>query len=164
MKVCFRCLQAKNLSDFYKHPSTADGHLNKCKECTKADAQRYRMENLERVRAYDRARGSRPERVAARKEYSQTLEGRLAHARANEKWQVANAVRRRASHLVAKAIRTGKLTPEPCFICGEKAHAHHPDYSRPLSVTWLFPEHHKAAHRIVAELRYAAGEVDTLRF
>lgn len=164
MKVCFRCLQVKNLSDFYKHPSMADGHLNKCKECTKADVQRYRLENLERVRAYDRVRGSKPERVAARKAYSQTIEGKLAHARSNGKWGVANAIRKRASNLVAKAIRAGKLKPEPCFICGDKAQAHHADYSRPLSVTWLCPEHHKAAHRIVAEHRYAAGEVPTLHF
>lgn len=164
MKVCFRCLQAKPLDDFYKHAAMTDGHLNKCKGCTKDDSRRHRLENLARVREYDRARSSNPERVAARKAYSQSTEGRLAHARANEKWQVANAIRRRASNLVAKAIRAGKLIPEPCFVCGEKAHAHHPDYSRPLSVTWLCPEHHKAAHRIVADLRYESGEIDALHF
>lgn len=164
MKACFCCLQTKPLSDYYKHVSMADGHLNKCKECIKAAARQHRLENLERIRAYDRSRGSNPERVAARKAYSQTIEGRLAHARSNEKWTVAHAIRKQASTQVNNAIKAGKLIPEPCFICGEKAHAHHPDYSRPLSVTWLCPEHHKAAHRIVAELRYAAGEVDTLRF
>lgn len=28
-----------------------DGHLNKCKECTKADANKHHQKNLEKVRA-----------------------------------------------------------------------------------------------------------------
>lgn len=35
MKKCIRCGNDKELNDFYVHPQTRDGHLNKCKECCK---------------------------------------------------------------------------------------------------------------------------------
>ena len=36
-KICFKCSQIKPLTDYYKHPQMGDGHLGKCKECTKKD-------------------------------------------------------------------------------------------------------------------------------
>jgi hypothetical protein len=45
MKKCFKCGIEKELSEFYVHPQMGDGHLNKCKICTKKDSLGYEKEN-----------------------------------------------------------------------------------------------------------------------
>ncbi len=40
-KICFKCNTEKMLPEFYKHPAMSDGHLGKCKDCTKSDTKKH---------------------------------------------------------------------------------------------------------------------------
>lgn len=134
IKKCFKCEESKPIDEFYKHKAMADGHLNKCKSCTKSDVfNRRHGDGREKVLAYDRKRATNPIRIKAAKK-----------VRAD--WIKKHPERRSAQNAVTNAVRKGLLTPLPCFECGEKAEAHHPDYSKPLDVVWLCPSHHKQTH------------------
>ena len=148
-KVCRSCGQIKEISEFYKHPKMADGHLNKCKECQKANSREARSKNIERYREHDRNRSNLPHRIEARKQYQKSERGKEAHSRASRLWAKQHPNRRAAHHILSSALRDGKVIELPCFICGKKAHAHHPDYDRPLDVIWLCPLHHKEAHMLI---------------
>jgi|SRR5690625_219126 len=139
MKQCFKCNEIKSLDGFYKHALMADGHLNKCKECTKRDVRNYRYgEARERILRYDRERAKMPHRKAQAR-------------RIISRWQRKHPERRTAHSMLRNAILSGRVSPWPvCAIpeCSAKPEAHHPDYSNPLDVVWLCPSHHKQAHAI----------------
>lgn len=156
MKTCFKCGTEKPLSEFYKHSKMADGHLNKCKSCTKSDVTAHRAANLDRIQEYDRQRGMLPHRVAARQEYQQTEAGKSAVLRSHQRSKKRHPDRYKARNAVNSAIANGRLVPWPAcaFVpCTDpKVEAHHPDYSRPLDVVWLCPTHHKQAHALFTSL------------
>lgn len=62
-------------------------------------------------------------------------------------WMKRNKDKVKAHARVRLALKSGKLTKEPCAKCGDtNAHAHHHDYNKPLDVTWFCPQHHKEEH------------------
>jgi hypothetical protein len=138
VKSCFKCHVEKPLTEFYRHAQMGDGHLNKCKDCTKTDTKRnYRVTVPER-QAYERVRNQEPARKAARLQYQTNR-----RAKHPEKHQAHNAVR--------NAIKSGLLVRRPCEVCQSPAsEAHHPDYSRPLHVEWLCRRHHREREGRVA--------------
>src|SRR5882672_6523715 len=131
-KECFKCHEVKALSEFYKHPMMADGHLNKCKDCNKIDSNKTRRKSIEYYRAYDRGRSALPHRKKNHQKRVKKLRAKSLGAHSK----------------VKQALRTGVLVKKPCQMCGTNAWvgAHHDDYSKPLEVMWLCPEHHAARH------------------
>ena len=103
----------------------------------------YYVDRRRSERRRPECKGCHAERMRA---YSQTPAGRRRVWRANQR--AAESGIRRAHWAVKNAIRRGILQRQPCEVCGrEDVHAHHEDYSQPLSVRWLCPEHHGIEHR-----------------
>lgn len=70
-KRCTRCQQDKPLDAFAKHARIKSGRRSYCRACDSEIARKYRADNLEAVRASDKARHERDKgkRLAARREY-----------------------------------------------------------------------------------------------
>lgn len=144
--LCGKYLQEKPFGAFYS------SNRSRCKDCVKVAVSANRQANLEKIRAYDRLRGSMPHRVAARAAYAETDAYAASHAKASAKWIGHHPGRKKAQTAVGNAVRDGRLLPWPaCALpdCNDKPHGHHPDYDRPLDVVWLCPLHHKQAHALV---------------
>jgi hypothetical protein len=151
-KICTSCFVEKTLEiEFYKHSAMADGYLNKCKECVKDRVRTHRDKNIEYFRKYDKKRYlEQPHRKEeARQSYENwVLKNPNGPTVTSREWRKRNPEKYKAQNAVNNAIARGKLKRKPCKICGEKAQAHHEDYSKPLEVTWLCQIHHAELHRI----------------
>lgn len=128
-KQCKSCLAIKPTTMFYKHKGMVDGLLNNCKDCVKARVSKHRKENIDKIRAYDRDRGNRQS-----KDYLRGYREKYPN-------------KYKAHNLVNNRLRSGDLIKGTCEVCGcSEVHGHHDDYSKPLEVRWLCPEHHKQWH------------------
>ena len=127
-KKCFKCGEIKPLSGCYKHPRMADGHLNKCKECTKKDVKRdyERKSQDETWLEKERARG--------REKYS-----RLGYV---------NSFNKTRALCPEEANITKRLRRLGLWVKGKEAH--HWNYNFPRSIILLS---RKAHHRIHTMLR-----------
>lgn len=124
-RTCERCGLDKPLSSFSFHDKKDGRRKPHCKEC-----------------------GVKAHTLAASRKPSGVLPPRAAY---QHQYRTTHPERRRATRLIQKHISTGKLTRQPCEVCGvEKTQAHHDDYSKPLDVRWLCRNHHMQHH---AELR-----------
>lgn len=135
LKTCNKCKAVLPADEFYKHSKSADGYLDKCKDCHRRLVGENRLKNLERIREYDRERAHNPDRKARQIETTR-------------RWRAADPRRAHCHNAVRYAVKKGKLTPTPCKQCShEKAYAHHDNYDEPLNVVWLCQPCHKQRHK-----------------
>jgi len=124
MARCKTCGATEDQADFYASIATY------CKVHWRAMVAKNRKANIEKCRAYDRARGNR-------QGYSYVKE-----------YRAANPEKYKAHTMVGNAVRGGRLVKLPCIVCGlKKSVAHHEDYSKPLDVVWYCQAHHKERHK-----------------
>jgi hypothetical protein len=137
-KQCFTCRETKPISDFYTHPAMADGHLGKCKTCTKRDVSERsgRLGNnpvwLAKERHRCRIKQARYRRLGV---------AILPSKETRQKWEQKNGHKRKAEQMATYAQKRGVIKkPDACQRCGAtgvELEKHHPDYSKPLEVQWL---------------------------
>lgn len=135
-----------------------DGHLNKCKDCTKKDvAERIalKMKDPDWVEAeLERCRIKMARARAEGKELRNPENLR----KAKRKWGFRNRHKTRAELRMRRAVKAGIVKKKPCQVCGSKnSEAHHEDYSKPLEVVWLCDKHHKKRHVEIRKLKRKAA-------
>jgi len=126
-KQCRRCADTRPLAEFRRDARMRGGFSNVCGPCARRDHNAHYAATRARRAEYERTR-------------YQANPARRNRAEPPEK--------RRARTAVKLALRSGRLTRQPCEACGHATtEAHHDDYARPLSVRWLCHTCHGLAHR-----------------
>lgn len=128
-KICFKCGRILPLSEFYKHPKMADGHLNKCKECTKNDVQQNYKKKSQDENWMEK------ERTRGREKYKRL---NYKDATFNNKTRKVNPIE---SNTAITLKRKGYNTS------GKEAH--HWNYNQPKSVFLLSRKAHKKIHQYI---------------
>jgi len=145
MKECFKCHRALPLNEFYKHPQMSDGHLGKCKPCTRKDVRD--REEVKRATDLDWV-------LNERKRHREKAEKARESGTATVSNHILRSLRHAAKYpektlartTLGNAIRDGRIKRQPCERCGKRAQGHHDDYSKPLEVRWLCVKHHAEHH------------------
>ena len=140
MKVCFKCNIEKPITDFYKHKKMFDGHLGKCKDCTKIDTKkRTDVLSLDSswVEKENRRAREKYYRLQYKEKHKQTSEKRKIE---NKKWEEKYPEKRKAGIMSSKIKKPF-----------EGAEKHHWSYNQDhyKDVIFLTKKHHMKGHRFI---------------
>ncbi len=135
MKKCFKCKIKKPLSEFYKHPQMADGHLNKCKTCNRLDSIYDYKKN---AKDKDWKEG---QRTRGREKYRRLYVGTGKARPDNNKRWFDKFPEKRQAHLKSSSLKSPSIYLEK----------HHWSYNEEhfKDVIWATKKEHMKAHRFL---------------
>lgn len=163
-KICPLCKQNKTLDKYHKDKYSKSGYTSRCIGCRNKLRKEWGKENQDKTRklaieSYYRNRKSRIERQ--RKYYSENSDKVKKYQKSYNKlnpkkilknrqeYRKRNPEKIRAGNIVQNEISRGRLKKTSCEICFDvNSEGHHPDYKRPLHITWLCKKCHSEVHRI----------------
>lgn len=133
-KVCFKCGVDKPLSEYYAHKQMGDGHLNKCKSCTKSDTKK-RIDNL----------SSNPEWIE-----SERKRGREKYYRLGYKGQIRPGAQKRYAAKYPEKYKA-RIASQHMKKSIKSNHLHHWSYNEEhcKDVIEITPKQHAKAHRFI---------------
>ena len=120
IKTRFKCGRALPITEFYAHLSMGDGHLNKCKDCTKHDM------HMQHLRKSQDEKWIEAERRRGRDKYSRLYAGKKVMA-----------------HPETRGVRK-HLKSQGIDLAGKEIH--HWNYADLYNVFLLTPSEHKRVH------------------
>ncbi len=139
IRRCCTCGVTKPLQDFSKNRTKSLGYDYRCKSCHSLNEQKRRLDNPEKTREVNR-----------RSHRNNSHRWGEMWANYQRKYCLQYPERHRANALLNYYVGTGKIKPPSiCSRCGaeDSLDAHHPDYGKPLEVTWLCRVCHKKEQR-----------------
>ena len=156
VKNCIICGMSKPLDCYYKHPQMGDGHLNKCKDCTKAQANE-RFKKLSKDKSWAESEKERNRlkyhRLNYRGKHNPTKESK---ARTQKKYKLKYPEKNKAK----TKLNNLKMTNTPGI------HRHHWSYNEEhyTDVIQLTIAEHNKAHRfmIYDQERMKYRRIDTM--
>lgn len=139
-KICFKCNIDKDISEYYKHKGMGDGHLGKCKECTRKDSN-IRDSNLREDKCY-----IEKEKIRAREKYYRLGYKDKHKPSAIDKKEIINRYSIKYPEKITAANVSSKIKP---IIHGN--HKHHWSYNidHYKDLIELTPKHHAKIHRYI---------------
>jgi len=137
MKECFKCKQIKPLSEFYKHPATKDGHVNKCKICNKKDVLvNYKNNSLD------------PNFIIKERKRGREKHLRLYSGKTRQNYNNKANWREKYPEKYKASIKSQSMSKYKPF---EGAEKHHWSYNKEhyKDIIWLSNKDHNKAHRFI---------------
>lgn len=149
MKTCKKCNEIKIEADFPKYSANGKtGHRGICRVCWNLKWSPIVLKHSNRY--YHENKNGYADKARLRTSISHHRPGaNLTRQKRNRDYESKHPERNEAKVAIMMAVRNGKLIPQPCIKCGQKAQAHHDDYSKPMDVIWLCPKHHGERHRLL---------------